>query len=67
MLDENREIVHSAGYIEALRPVFGKYCSILIKEGLLDEGQFGCLRAIVASLMNISVGSYGKLWPSQPT
>ena len=52
--------MHLAGYIKALRPVFEKYSSDLATEGLLDEEKFGCLRAIVASLMNISVGSYGK-------
>jgi hypothetical protein len=53
--------MHLAGYIEALQPVFGVYASLLLNEGESDERCFACLRAIVASLMNISLGSYGKL------
>lgn len=48
-----------AGYIEALAPVFKKYAVRLVENQKLCEEEFGCLRAIIASLMNISLGSYG--------
>jgi hypothetical protein len=57
--DENREKLGKAGYIEALAPVFKKYAVKLVEKQELDEEDFGCLRAIIASLMNISLGSYG--------
>ncbi|KAG7575458.1 hypothetical protein FFLO_00277 [Filobasidium floriforme] len=56
--DENRGKLGKAGYIEALGPVFKKYAVKLVKKQELDEEEFGCLRAIIASLMNISLGSY---------
>jgi hypothetical protein len=46
-------------YIEALAPVFKKYAVRLVENQKLYEEEFGCLRAIIASLMNISLGSYG--------
>ena len=48
-----------AGYIEALGSVFKTYAVKLVEKQELDEEEFGCLRAIIASLMNISLGSYG--------
>jgi hypothetical protein len=44
----------------ALGPVFKRYAVKLVEEQELDEEEFGCLRAIIASLMNISLGSFGK-------
>lgn len=39
--------------------MFKTYAVKLVEKQELDEEEFGCLRAIIASLMNISLGSYG--------
>lgn len=39
--------------------MFKKYAVRLVENQKLCEEEFGCLRAIIASLMNISLGSYG--------
>lgn len=41
--------------------MFKRYASKLVDEQKLNEEEFGCLRAMIASLMNISLGAYGKL------
>jgi len=61
--DENRQTIHEAGYVQALSPVLKQYTSKLASEQELNEVEFGCVRAIIASLMNISLGSYGTFEP----